>query len=89
MPNSNVSTELLGRTDVPTTPASTDRNDVNSVYEALVHGVGHEHVTDENVEELIRRADADRHPVLAAELREWRSATGADANIDLDPSHRG
>ena len=77
----------LGKADVPTTPANTDATDVDSVYQNLINGVGHEHVTDDNVEELIRRADADKHPVLAAELREWRSATGEDANIDLDPAH--
>lgn len=78
----------VAQSDVPTTPAGIDAGDVDSVYQALVSGVGHEHVTDSNVEELIRRADADKHPVLAAELREWRSATGEDANIDLDPAHR-
>lgn len=79
--------KTLGKADVPTTPTDTDPRDVDSVYQNLLNGVGHEHVTDDNVEELIRRADADRHPVLAAELREWRSATGEDANIDLDPAH--
>ena len=74
---------------VPTTPADTDASNVDSVYQSLLKGVGHELVTDANVEELIRRADADRHPVLAAELREWRSASGPEANIDLDPAHRG
>ena len=74
---------------VPTTPAGTDASNVDSVYHNLVNGVGHEHVTDDNVEELIRRADAHKHPVLAAELREWRSTTGPDANIDLDPAHGG
>jgi hypothetical protein len=73
--------------DVPTTPADSDANDIDSVYSNLLNGVGHEQVTDDNVEELIRRADADKHPVLAAELREWRYATGKDANIDLDPAH--
>ncbi|KQV48459.1 hypothetical protein ASC95_21240 [Pelomonas sp. Root1217] len=74
--------------DVPTTPANSDPADIDSVYDNLVKGVGHEHVSDSNVEELIRRADADKHPVLAAELREWRFATGEGANIDLDPAHR-
>jgi hypothetical protein len=73
---------------VPTTPADTDAANLDSVYQALVQGVGHELVTDANVEALINRADADNHPVLAAELREWRSATGEGANIDLDPAHR-
>ena len=73
---------------VPTTPPTVDAADVDSVYQALVQGVGHELVTDANVQALISRADADNHPVLAAELREWRSATGEGANIDLDPAHR-
>ncbi|MCE4535942.1 hypothetical protein LXT12_01540 [Pelomonas sp. P7] len=69
----------LAQADVPTTPANTDAHDLDSVYRNLVHGVGHEHVTDDNVEELIRRAEADNHPVLAAELREWRSPCGDDS----------
>jgi hypothetical protein len=73
---------------VPTTSADTDASNIDSVYQSLLQGVGHELVTDGNVEELIRRADADRHPVLAAELREWRFATGPESNIDLDPAHR-
>lgn len=87
-PVQNTPSTTLDQPDVPTTPAGTDPGDIDSVYQNLVSGVGHEHVTDDNVEELIRRADADKHPVLAAELREWRSATGEDANIDLDPAHR-
>ena len=63
-------------TSVPTTPPDTDAQDVDSVYQALVQGVGHELVTDANVQELIRRAEADQHPVLAAELREWQAACG-------------
>ena len=69
----------LGKSDVPTTPADTDPKDLDSVYSNLVHGVGHEHVTEGNVEALIRRAEADKHPVLAAELREWRSPCGDDS----------
>ena len=64
---------------VPTTPADIEPGNVDSVYRALVQGVGHEHVTDANVEALIRRAEADHHPVLAAELREWRSPCGDDS----------
>ena len=63
-------------TSVPTTPADTQAGDLDSVYQALVHGVGHELVTDANVGALIARADADRHTVLAAELREWRAPCG-------------
>jgi hypothetical protein len=61
---------------VPTTPAGTDASDIDSVYDNLVHGVGHEHVTEQNVEALIQRAEAGKHPVLAAELREWRAPCG-------------
>ncbi|MCE4553460.1 hypothetical protein [Pelomonas cellulosilytica] len=74
-----VSSSPIGPTDVPTTPAQTDPQDLDSVYQALVQGVGHELVTDANVEALIRRAEADHHPVLAAELREWRSPCGDDS----------
>jgi hypothetical protein len=62
--------------DVPTTPAGTDPSDIDSVYQNLLHGVGHEHVTEANVDTLIRRAEADHHPVLAAELREWQAPCG-------------
>ncbi len=66
----------LAHADVPTTPAGTDASSIDSVYENLIHGVGHEHVTEANVEALIRRAEADKHPVLAAELREWQAPCG-------------
>jgi hypothetical protein len=61
---------------VPTTPPDTDAADLDSVYQALVKGVGHELVTDANVMALIERAEAENHPVLAAELREWQAACG-------------
>ncbi len=61
---------------VPTTPAGTDASNLDSVYQALLQGVGHELVTEANVDELIRRAEADHHPVLASELREWRAPCG-------------
>ena len=77
---------VLDQADVPTTPADTDASNINDVYQNLISGVGHEHVTDDNVEELIRRADADRHPVLAAELREWRSDCGGDSAKDNTPA---
>lgn len=63
-------------TSVPTTPAGTNAANLDSVYHALVQGVGHELVNDANVSALIARADADRHTVLAAELREWRAPCG-------------
>ena len=71
--------EALAHVHVPTTPPDTDAGNLDSIYDNLVHGVGHEHVTEANVETLMRRAEADHHPVLAEELREWRSnSDGAD-----------
>jgi hypothetical protein len=69
-------TSSTAATTVPTTPADTDASNIDSVYENLIHGVGHEHVTEANVEALIRRAEEDKHPVLAAELREWQAPCG-------------
>lgn len=63
-------------TQVPTTatPASTgEAKSLDFIYEQLVAGVGHELVTDTNADELARRAERDGHPVLATELREWKS----------------
>jgi hypothetical protein len=74
------SSEVHGRDDVPTTPPQTDAGDVQSIYQALVRGVGREHVSDANVDELIRRAEADGHSMLATELREWRAPCGDGSN---------
>ncbi|MGM9481060.1 hypothetical protein ACS5PN_07700 [Roseateles sp. NT4] len=72
--------EALAQVHVPTTPPGTDAGDLDSIYDNLVHGVGHEYVTEANVEALMQRAAADHHPVLAEELREWRSnSDGKDA----------
>ncbi len=57
----------------PTTDAEIDADDLDSVYGQLVKGVGHEFVTDQNVDELARRAEEDGHPILATELREWKA----------------
>lgn len=47
--------------------------DVEDVYQLLLKGLGHELVTEDNVDALIRRAEGDGHPVLAEELREWQA----------------
>ncbi len=47
--------------------------DIEDVYRKLLKGLGHELVTEENVDALIRRAEGDGHSVLAEELREWRA----------------
>ena len=46
---------------------------VDEIYRQLRKGLGHEHVTLANVDELIQRADADKQEVLAEELREYKA----------------
>lgn len=53
-----------------------DPEDIDHVYRELRKGLGHELVTDDNVQALIERAEADGHQVLAEELREWQSPCG-------------
>jgi hypothetical protein len=48
--------------------------EVEDVYRELRQGVGHEHVTDGNVDALVRRAEQDGHTILAQELREWKAS---------------
>lgn len=57
----------------PTTDQDVDAEDLDSVYGQLVKGVGHEFVTEANVDALARRAEQDGHPVLATELKEWKA----------------
>ncbi|OWQ93804.1 hypothetical protein CDN99_05040 [Roseateles aquatilis] len=58
---------------VPTSDTDVDADDLDSIYGQLVKGVGHEFVTDANVDELASRAEQDGHPILATELREWKA----------------
>jgi len=78
MQTATLQPQALAQVDLPSTPPSTDPGDLDSIYDNLLHGVGHEHVTEANVEELMRRAAANHHPVLAEELREWRSNSDGD-----------
>jgi len=48
-------------------------DDIESIYRQLTRGLGHEAVNDDNVFELIRRAEMDGRTVLAKELREWQA----------------
>lgn len=48
-------------------------DDIETIYRQLTRGLGHEAVTDDNVFELIRRAEMDGRSVLAKELREWQA----------------
>ncbi len=54
--------------DTPETTPSIDE-----IYHLLRKGLGHEHVSKANVDELLQRAEADGHTVLAEELREYRN----------------
>ena len=47
--------------------------EIEDIYRALTKGLGHERVNDDNVFELIRRAEADGQTVIAQELREWQA----------------
>ena len=59
---------------------------VEDIYRQLVKGLGHEHVNDQNVWALIRRAEQDGHTVLATELREWQSPCGTDVPSTVAPT---
>lgn len=62
-----------GTPPVPASDKGVDADDLDSVYGQLVKGVGHEFVTDDNVDALAQRAEQDGHPILATELREWKA----------------
>jgi hypothetical protein len=65
---------IMGIDASPETPAMTKpRAPIDEIYAQLKRGLGHEHVTDANVLELIRMAQVDGHTVLAEELREWQA----------------
>jgi len=51
--------------------------DVEDIYTQLRKGLGHERVTDANVDALVRRAEQDGHGILAQELREWKASCNA------------
>lgn len=48
-------------------------DDIETIYRRLTRGLGHEAVNDDNVFELIARAEQDGRSVLAQELREWQA----------------
>lgn len=55
-------------------------DDIESIYRQLTRGLGHEAVNDDNVFELIRRAELDGRSVLAKELREWQAPCSDGSN---------
>ncbi len=59
---------------------------IEDIYRQLTRGLGRERVDDDNVFELIRRAEQDGHTVLAQELREWQSPCNPDAPSTIAPT---
>lgn len=64
---------------MPDPNAAPRAQEIEDIYRQLTRGLGHERVTDDNVFELIRRAEEDGRQVLAQELREWQSPCNPDA----------
>jgi len=62
-----------------------DPNDLPAIYRALRRGVGHEAVTDANVDELIGLAQQHDDAKTELLLREWRTACGADPKAPVLP----
>jgi len=55
-------------------------DDLLEIYRQLKRGVGHEHVTDDNVFELIALAQRDGHTLLEQQLREWQAPCSDGSN---------
>lgn len=64
---------------MPDPNAAPRAQEIEDIYRALTRGLGHERVNDDNVFDLIRRAEQDGRVVLAQELREWQAPCSPDA----------
>lgn len=71
---------------MPDPNAAPRAQEIEDIYRQLTRGLGHERVTDDNVFELIRRAEEDGRQVLAQELREWQSPCNPDAPSTIAPT---
>jgi len=71
---------------MPDPNAAPRAQEIEDIYRALTRGLGHERVTDDNVFDLIRRAEEDGRSVLAQELREWQSPCNPDAPSTIAPT---
>lgn len=60
--------------------ADTAPSDINHIYRQLRLGLGHELVTDANVDELIALAEQHKDAQTAALLREWRAPCSDGSN---------
>ncbi|HEY4082680.1 MAG TPA: hypothetical protein VGM81_18495 [Burkholderiaceae bacterium] len=56
----------------------TELDSIDQTYRLLLRGIGHEQVNDDNVDALIKRAEADGYVLLATELREWQAPCVAE-----------
>lgn len=62
-------------------PNGPDRQeDLDEIYRQLKRGLGHQHVTDDNVSALIERAELDGNALIAQELREWQNPCRPDSS---------
>jgi hypothetical protein len=61
-------------------------DDMAQIYHQLKNGTGHELVTEENVQELIRMAEQYGNERIETLLREWHSNCGDD---NSSPVRRG
>lgn len=71
---------------MPDPNAAPRAQEIEDIYRQLTRGLGHERVTDDNVFELIRRAEEDGRQILAQELREWQSPCNPDAPSTIAPT---
>ncbi len=71
---------------MPDPNAAPRAQEIEDIYRALTRGLGHERVNDDNVFDLIRRAEEDGRSVLAQELREWQSPCNPGAPSTIAPT---
>lgn len=70
--------------------ATPELKSAQDIYRELRHGAGREHVTDANVDELIRLAQEHSDQTNEYLLKEWRSTCGEEAEqMELKPKPAG
>ena len=67
--------DLRPEPPVAATPADA-RTDPDSIFRLLKRGLGHELVSQDNVDQLIELAVAHGHRLIEQELREWHTGCG-------------
>ena len=71
---------------MPDPNAAPRAQEIEDIYRALTKGLGRERVNDDNVFDLIRRAEQDGRAVLAQELREWQAPCDPDVSGTVAPT---